>query len=118
MKVSEYTFQSEFINLLLNILTTQGLRTIYNLNQNAKYSVDYIVDVIIAISQKSYNRYRIPDNLANHLKESPYSKFSRTYIKNLVKLQLTTNTDNTFFNTYVVIGHDIPVTIKELVVMC
>ena len=118
MKVSEYTFQSEFINLLLNILNKQDLRTIYNLNHNAKYSIDYIVDVIIAISQKSYNRYRFPDILANHLKESPYSKFSRTYIKNLVKLQLTTNTDNTFFNTYVVIGHDVPVTIKELVVMC
>jgi hypothetical protein len=31
---------------------------------------------------------------------------------------LTSNTDSSFFDTYVVIGYDVPVTIKELVVVC
>jgi hypothetical protein len=118
MRSTEYTFQHDFINLLLNILDSKGLRAIYNLNHNAKYSIDYIADVIIAISQRSYTRYRIPNDLATYFKESIYSKYSKSYLKNLIKQQLSTSTDNLFFNTYVVIGYDVPVTIKELVVVC
>jgi len=118
MKITEHTFKHEFINLLLNILDSKNLRPVYNLNSNAKYTIDYIADVIVAISQKSYTRFRLPNELATFFNESIYSKYSRTYIKTLIKQHLSTNTDNSFFNTYVVIGYDVPVTIKELVVMC
>jgi hypothetical protein len=118
MRVTEHVLKHEFINLLLNILDSKGLRTIYNLNCNAKYSIDYIVDVIIAVSQKAYTRFRIPNELATYFNESIYSKYSKTYLKTLIKQQLSTTTDNLFFNTYVVIGHDVPVTIKDLQVVC
>ena len=118
MRVTEHTFKPEFINTLLAILDEKGIRSIYNLNTNAKYSIDYLTDVIIAISQKSYTRYRIPENLANYFKESLYCKFSRTSIKNLVKQQLGSCTNDSFFSTYVVIGYDLPITIRELEVVC
>jgi hypothetical protein len=116
MKTTEYTFQPELINLLSTILDSKGLRSVYNLIPSAKYSIDYIVDVIIAVSQKTYTRYRIHNDLANLFKESSYSKYSRTSLKSFVKKFLSSQTDNSFFNTYVIIGHDVPVTINELTV--
>jgi hypothetical protein len=118
MKITEYNYKPEFINLLLNILDSKGIRNQYNLNHTAKYNIDYIADVIIAISIKSYTRFRLPNDLAAFLGQSTYSKCSRKYLKSLIKLQLTSNTDSSFFDTYVVIGYDVPVTIKELVVVC
>jgi len=118
IKTSEFHFKQDFINLLLTHIDAKLLRNVYNINTNTKYTIDYILDIMIAISSKSYARFRIPTDLAKYFKESEYSKFSRTSLKSLIKTQILYATDNSFFNTYVVIGHDIPVTIKELVVVC
>lgn len=74
--------------------------------------------MIIVVSQKSYTRFKLPNDLAIYFGKSIYSKFSRTNLKYLVKQQLSTNIDSSFLETYVVIGHDIPIAIKELVVIC
>jgi hypothetical protein len=118
MKVTEFNFKPEFINILITHLDAKSLRPVYNINPNAKYTVDNIIEIIAAISQKCYTRYRLPGDLARYFKESEYSKFSRTSLKTLVKNQFLTTTDNSFFNTYVVIGYDVPITIKEMVVVC
>jgi len=115
MKINEFYFKPEFIEILLKYIDAKSLRTIYNLNTQAKYTVDYMVDVIINISSKCYTRYKLPVELCTFLNLSHYSKYSRTSIKTLVKDQIFDNLkNNSIFNTYVVIGHDIPIQLKEL----
>ena len=115
MKINEYYFKSEFINILIANINNKGLGSIYNLNTQAKYTVDYIVDILIQISNKSYTRYKLPVDLCTFLGQSQYSKYSRTSIKNFVKDQtFNSSENNSIFNTYVVIGHDIPINIKQL----
>jgi hypothetical protein len=69
------------------------------------------------ISTKSYTRYRLSQELCQFLGPhfSHYGKYSKTAIKQIVKEQIFDNSsNNTIFNTYVIIGHDIPINIKEL----
>jgi hypothetical protein len=81
MKVIEYNFKPEFLNILIQNIETKSLGTIYNINQNAKYQIDYIIDVILAVSSREYStRYRLPTNLAKYLNESEYSKYSKSTI--------------------------------------
>jgi hypothetical protein len=110
-----FNFKNDFIEILIRNIDQKNLRAVYNLNSQAKYTIDYIVDVIIAISTKSYTRYKLPADLCNYLNQSQYSKYSRTSIKTVVKEQTYNSSgNNSIFNTYVVIGHDIPVNIKQL----
>lgn len=118
MRINEFFFKSEFIDILVKHIDTNGLRSIYNLNTNTKYTIDYIIDIVLQISTKSYTRYRLPQDLCTYLNQSQYSKYSRTSIKNFVKdLTFSSSENNSIFNTYVVIGHDIPINIKQLSVI-
>jgi hypothetical protein len=117
MKINEYYFKPDFIEMLLKQIDIKSMRPIYNLNSQAKYSIDYIVDIIMNISTKSYTRYRLSPELCQFLGPnfSQYGKYSKTAIKQIVKEQIFDNSsNNTIFNTYVIIGHDIPINIKEL----
>ena len=110
-----FNFKNDFIEILIRNIDQRGLRAVYNLNSQAKYTIDYIVDVIIAVSTKSYTRYKLPADLSQYLNQSQYSKYSRTSIKTFVKDQTYNSSgNNSIFNTYVVIGHDIPINIKQL----
>lgn len=117
MKITEFNFKHDFLNILIDHLNEKGLRSVYNINVDAKYNIDYIVNVITAISNPSYSRFKIPQKLAEYFKESIYTKYSKTSLKSLVKKQLFTSNTDSFFNTYVIIGNDIPITIKELTVV-
>ena len=115
MRITEFYFKSESIDILEKHIDSKGLRAVYNLNVNTKYTIDYIVDVVLQISNKSYTRYKLPLDLCTYLNQSQYSKYSRTSIKNFVRdLTFTGSENNSIFNTYVIIGHDIPVNIKQL----
>lgn len=115
MKINEFFFKSDFIEILIRHIDSRGLRSVYNLNANTKYTIDYVVDIVLQISNKSYTRYKLPQDLCTYLNQSQYSKYSRTSIKNFVKdLTFSGSENNSIFNTYVVIGHDIPVNIKQL----
>jgi hypothetical protein len=116
--MNTYIFLPEFIKLLSNILDSKNIENVYNLNHNVKYSIEYIRDIIITISEKSYSRYRLHNKLAAYLKESAYSKYSKTDIKNLIKQQLAIIIDDPFFEIYIIIGYDIPIDFKELNVIC
>jgi hypothetical protein len=115
MKINEFYFKPEFIEILLKHIDAKSLRTIYNLNTQAKYTIDHMVDVIINISSRCYTRYKLPQDLCIFLNLPHYSKYSKTSIKTLVKDQIFDNLkNNSIFNTYVVIGYDIPIQLKEL----
>lgn len=118
MKFSEYTYKPEFLNIIFKHIRDKNLTNVYNINLSSKYSLNYMTDVVIAISTKTYSRYRLPDDIAEYLHKSPFSRFSKTSLKNLIRSQHCDSfKDNTFFSTYVVIGHDVPVSIKELSVI-
>lgn len=118
MKFCEYTYKPEFLNIILNRIKHLKLTNVYNINLSSKYSIDYMTEVVLAISRKIYNRYRLPADLAEYLHKSPYSRFSKSSLKSIIKSQeCKTFKDNTFFNTYIVIGHVVPISIKELSVV-
>jgi hypothetical protein len=69
------------------------------------------------MSKKYFNNYKLPPLLASHFKKT-FLKLSPSSIKKLVKTQMHTNQkdDDTFLKTYIIIGHDIPVPVKELTI--
>ena len=115
LQKNTFNFKNDFIQILIKNIDTKGLRPIHNLNLQAKYTIDYITDVIIAISTKSYTKYKLPTDLSLYLNQPQYSKYSRLTIKKIIKDQKYDSSENNYiFNTYIVIGHDIPINIKEL----
>jgi len=117
MPPTEYHFNPDFLSVLITHINNKHLSPIYTINLNQKYSMEYILVIVNAISTISYNKYKLPDDVSQVLNQSIYAKYSRTSLKQLIRTQIITNTDHEhFLNTYVVIGNDIPVIIKELTV--
>jgi hypothetical protein len=117
IKNKEHYFKEEFITILINIINSKNLNAIYNIDKNVKYSIEYITDIIITVSNKyGYNKYKLLPELANFLNKSTITRFTRSGIKSIVKsLIISCDKDNTsFINKYVVIGHDIIKHINEL----
>lgn len=115
MRSSESYFNKEFINVLINILDAKKLSSIYKLTNDKKYTIYYISDIICAISTNTCCYYRIPDELALYLKKSIKIRFTKKNIRAMILEQrINYIIDDTFLNTYVVIGHDIIPKITEL----
>jgi len=118
IKNKEHYFKEEFITILINIINSKNLNAIYNIDKNVKYSIEYITDIIITVSNKInwIKKYKLLPELANFLNISTITRFSRSGIKSIVKsLIISCDKDNTsFINKYVVIGHDIIKHINEL----
>jgi hypothetical protein len=115
MKPYEVNFNQEFMDIVIQQINSKGLTSVYNIKKDGKYTVNRMIDVVCAISNKTYQRYKLPAALANYLKQSQFARFSKTILKNLIiSQQIEATGDNSFFNTYVVIGHDVPIAINEL----
>lgn len=120
IKNKEHHFKEEFLTILINIINSKNLNAIYNIDKNVKYNIDYMTDIIIAVSNKyGYNRYKLIPELANFLNKSTITRYTRSSIKSIIKSLITSSDkDNiTFINKYVVIGHDIVKNIHELTVI-
>ena len=116
--VVEYYYNKDFINILIKYIDENKLYSVYKLNTNLKYTINYILDILISLSiNNNNNRYTLPANIISYLKLSQYSLYSKFSIKQFIKNQIIkTNYDN-FLKNYVVIGQDNPNIIKELTII-
>jgi hypothetical protein len=112
----EYYFDNEFVKVLASNISAKNLKTLYDINTNTKYTLDYMVEALAAVCNNHYGRLRLPQNLSEFMHQSEYQKYSKHKLKTLIKQYMlkTNNSNNSFFNTYVVIGYDVPVPITEL----
>ena len=105
---------NNIINTINNIIIKTDLHSKYKLQGNIKYSVEYILKIIIMTSTKTFNgKYKLHPDLCAYLKVDNYVKYSITGIKNIIKNQII-NIDYNYINKYVVIGYDVPCNITEL----
>lgn len=112
----EYIYKTEFMNILIDNINIKGLKTIYNINKDGKYNINYILDILINISKAYSNlNYEIPNNLSQYLSKSIYTKYKVAKLKEIIKTQILCN-NNDIFNNYVIIGNNTPIIIKELTV--
>lgn len=107
----EYTFKPEFINILKKYICSNNLYTLVDGN---KYTIMYILDLILTISTKINNRYRLPDNLSEYLLIAPFTKYSIIYIKEIIRKQIVS--DDKILDNYIIIGKEVPEIIDELTV--
>jgi hypothetical protein len=121
--MKEYYYNKEFIDILIKYLNEKDLHSFYKLNNNTKYTVGYITSIVKAISTNYVNnshKYTFPINLINYLNLSQYSLYAKRSIVGFIKKQIiniNNDNNNNFLKTYVVIGHDYPIVIKELTVI-
>ena len=115
----EYYFNADFVNIVSNFITQKNLRSVYDINTNTKYTLDKMVEAVCAICNTQYGRLRLPAELCQFMGQSEYQKYSKHGIKNLIKQYMlkTNNTVDSFFTTYVVIGYDVPIPLKELTIV-
>ena len=111
-------FEPDFINLLSNILIQKNLTNVTELKYNTKYTVNYITNIIIDISTKKNTKFTLHPGLIDYFKVSLYSSFTKQFIKTLIKQQIINPINDSFLNTYIIIGYDIPITVNELTVIC
>ncbi len=114
---TEYNFNKEFINILINYIDERKLYSLYKLNNDTKYTVDYLLDIVITLSTKNGYKYVLPHNIMNYLKFSHYGLCSKTSIKQFITKQIINIEDDGFLKTYLAIGHNYPIEIKELTVI-
>ena len=112
----EYYYNKEFMDILISITNELNLNSLYKLNSEYKYPIDYILDIIISISDKKYFRYNIPMKLINYLNLSQYSSYDKTAIKQCIKKQIKNENNNHILKNYVVIGYN-DIMIKELTII-
>lgn len=110
-----YYFKEEFINILIENINSKNLKTIYNLNKDSKYNINYILGILTNISKYSYTSYELPNNLSQYLSKPIYSKYKKCSLRDIIKSQIIT--DNNIYNNYVIIGDDSPILINELTVI-
>jgi len=116
MKV-EYYYNKDFINILIKYIDEKKLYSIYKLNNETKYTIDYILDIIISISTNNGNRYTMPINMMSYLKLSQYSLYTKKSIRQFIKKQIIDTNNDNFLKTHIVIGHHYPIIIKELTII-
>jgi len=114
--VNQFYFNTVFINLMYVHLQDRNLSSIYKLNHEVKYTVDYILATLLVISIKTNNRYKLPTNMIRYLNLSEYVLFTKNSIRNIIKKQIISS-DDTFLKTYIVIGINNPIVIKELTII-
>lgn len=107
---SQFYFNSYFIDILYKYLQDKNLLSIYKLEKDVKYTINYILEIILNISNKNYARYKLPLNIVKYFNLSEYSLFSKNIIKNFIKKQIIKKD-----NTHIIIGVN-PV-IKELTII-
>ncbi len=124
MSLKKYSFQQDFINCIINYLNTEAPQSIkdditanINIQPNTTYTINNICDILVKISTKKYGRHKLPLSILTFLGLSTYSSYTLYSIKYLVKKQINTINDEHFIKTYVVIGYDVPISIKELTVV-
>jgi hypothetical protein len=108
--VSQFYFNTYFINILYQYLLDKNLLSTYKLDKDAKYTINYVLDIILNISSKTYSKYKLPLNIVKYFNLSEYSLFSKNIIKNFIKKQIIKKD-----NTYIIIG--VNPTITELTVI-
>jgi hypothetical protein len=112
----EYTFNKNFINILKQCIGEKHLN--YNIDTDTNYKLDYIIDIVLAISTiKPRNKYTLHSTLATYFNMLSWAPYSITKIKSIIKKQIIIANDNNLLNNYVVINHNYPIDIKELVVI-
>jgi hypothetical protein len=114
----EYYYNKEFINILINYIDEHKLYSVYKLNINSKYTINYILDILISLSKNNdNNKYTLPANIISYLKFSQYSLYSKFSIKQFIKNQIIKTNNDNFLKTYIIIGQDNPNIIKELTII-
>ena len=113
MNCKSYLFHIDFINVINGIIINTNLDSKYKLNNNNRYTIEYLLEIIIKSSSKLYSRFKLHKDLCTYIKVHEHNRYSITGIKYIIKNQ-TTNIDHNFVNKYVVIGYDIPFNITEL----
>ncbi len=117
----EYKFNKNFIDILIKYIDEQKLYLVYKLDNETKYTIDYIFNIIKSLSNNNNNnnnnRLSLPINLINYLKLSQYSLYTKKTIRNFIKQQIIKIENDDFLKTYIVIGHEYPNVIKELTVI-
>jgi hypothetical protein len=114
----EFNFNKQFIDILINNIEELKLYSMYRLSNDIKYTIDYIFDIIIAISIKKNYNYMFPTDLNKFLANSNYSIYSKYSIKHIIRRQIIeANNNNNFLKKYIVIGNNYPVIIKDLTII-
>jgi len=111
-----FNFKKELINILIGHIQSNCLGSFYNLDVNRKYTLDHIVEIVIQISKKKSAKYKMPENLSAYLNKPSYKTFSVSSIKAMLNNQHYSAINDAFIKTYVIIGHDIAISVKELTV--
>jgi hypothetical protein len=109
----EYTYRKEFLNILIDEININSLNNLYKLNSDDKYTIIYILDILLSISTQFINKYKLPDVLSQYLSMSNYRKYTISMLKEIIKNQILQYND---YNNYIIIGKEIPIIINELTV--
>jgi len=123
MKLIEYKFNSDFLKIINTLIIEYNLSSKYNeFNSEIRYCIDNIYNVIMELSDfnKYQNRIKLPPKLHNYLKidNNNIYRLTKLRLKQCIKENIykDNNVNSQFLNTYIVIGYDVPITIKELTV--
>ena len=115
--ITKYNYNTNFINILIKCIDEKKLYSIYKLDNKTKYTIDYILDILISVSKFINNRYSFPVELNIHLNTSNYALHAKKSIKQFIKKQIIDIDNDNFLKTYIVIGYNYPITINELTVV-
>ena len=108
----QYNFNTNFIDQLYNSIRDKNLLSDYKLSHDCKYNIYYILEIVLLVSSKTNNKYKLPINIVRYFDLSEYSLLSKNSIKNFIKTQIIINNDN-----YWIIGVNNPIIIKEITVV-
>lgn len=111
-----FCFQTEFMNVLISTIKKSNLNYAYNLDLHSKYNVNYICNIIVHLSQKNGNAFKLPYELGKYFNVS--NKISRSFLKSLLNDQIDDKFNDAFIKTYIVVGHNISIPIDNLTVIC
>ena len=115
--MNEYYFNKIFIDILIKCINDKKLNMIYNINNNIKYNINYILDIVLLLSIKNNNRYALPKDILTYFNLSHYVLITKGTIKNYLKKQINNNNIDTLLKTYIIIGNTNPIIIKNLTVI-
>jgi len=120
MREIEYKFNEQFLNIINSLIVEKNLNSKYiEFNSQIKYKLETIYNVIVELSNNYCGSIKLPESLDSYLRNNnSYSyRLTKAKLRQLIKNEIYKNSNNSdFLNTYVVIGHDIPVNIKQLTV--
>ncbi len=101
--IAQYNFNVFFIDIINKLILEKNIQSKYILNSNIKYTINYILNIILKLSIKCNNRYEVPSKIIKHFELEVYILLSSNCIRRQIKKQIL-NDENSFTQRYIIVG--------------